>query len=259
MYLRLPDAVKSLDNDFRLLAKDSIKRGKMEATLVLRHKTRDVAQLSDERLVELAQLFKRASDIFATQGVPTKVDLALVLSESSYLGIDNSNLVEQIKDELLDSFKQALVKLNQSRQAEGTRLVQALKNLLDSAKQNTAIIAGAAQNIKEHNYQKLLQKVAELNSQVALDPTRIEQEVLLLCTKMDIQEEIDRLNSHYVEFANLLDSTGPVGRRLDFLMQELNRESNTICSKSSDINIINSAINLKTIIEQIREQIQNLE
>lgn len=262
MNTKLPEAFRSLDFDLRTIAKEYIKRGKLEIVLNVKAKSSvNLVNITDEKIHEIAQLFSRAVKIFKNDyDLKTKIDLARVLADSTYIGEQTSSALETIKDALMETYKEALERLTQVRASEGARLAEVLFGALASAEQITKEVRAYASENKEANYKRLQQKINELVEAAQVDGARMEQEVLLLSTKSDIQEEIDRLDSHYVELNKLLTTAkDPVGRRLDFLIQELNRESNTICSKSVDINIINNAVNLKILIEQMREQVQNIE
>jgi uncharacterized protein (TIGR00255 family) len=126
-----------------------------------------------------------------------------------------------------------------------------------SAKQIVADVHEIMPTIQNNIREKLILKAQELTTEFNQD--RLEQELLLLAQKMDVAEEMDRLNAHIEEVSRVLEQAGPIGRRLDFLMQEMNRESNTLGSKSTHMDTTNSSVELKVIIEQIREQIQNIE
>lgn len=261
MCVKLPENLRSIEFELRNMAKQRIRRGKMDVSLFIRSKNlNDVLCMSDERINEIAQIFGRAKQAFAEQGVDrVNVELCSIFANPVFNGNDNNRMCENFKASVLASFEEVLDKLTQARIDEGQRLKLALENCLCNMKQITAEICLFTRDTKQKAFKKLTDRVAELAANVTIDQVRMEQEILLIAQKADIQEELDRLNSHYCEITTILSSTEQVGRKLDFLMQELNRESNTICSKATDINIINNAISLKTCIEQMREQIQNIE
>ncbi|MFC6276870.1 YicC/YloC family endoribonuclease [Psittacicella hinzii] len=263
MALKMPDSLRCVEVELRNVAKNHLRRGKMDVTLYFKNRNlKSNLEVAPERLAEIASCFAQAQNIFVENGVDRqflRINLNEIFSNSLFSGNDGRNIDDSFKEQVVASFEQAVIKLNQARRAEGTRLREVLECNLCSMKQITAEICQYSRQIKEQAQQKLIAKVKELAENVILDPIRLEQEVVLLAQKADIQEELDRLNSHYCALTQLLNSEEQVGRKIDFLMQELNRESNTICSKSTDINIINRAVNLKTYIEQMREQIQNIE
>ncbi|WP_222987489.1 YicC/YloC family endoribonuclease [Psittacicella hinzii] len=263
MIIKLPESLRCVEFDLRTIAKDRIRRGKADVSVFFKNRSlKSTLEISDQQLNTLVEFFQRTSNVF-NQGLDGKAHLNInldnVLSNPAFTGNDGYEFSDEFKAKLLKSFEQAMSQLEQTRQDEGKRLHEVLETCLCNMKQITAEICQYARANKDQIYTKLVARVKELSENATIDPIRMEQEVLLLAQKGDIQEEIDRLNSHYCEITKLLTSKEAVGRKLDFLMQELNRESNTICSKSTDINIINRAINLKTYIEQMREQIQNIE
>lgn len=161
---------------------------------------------------------------------------------------------------LLESFEEGCRRLQQDRQAEGKKMKAALLDILDKIANIVAKVEGIAESQPERLKEKLLAQIASLlepSNQISEE--RLAQEVALYVAKADIREEIDRLKAHLATAQNLLNSGEAVGRRLDFLCQELNREANTTCSKSSEIDLTNLGMSLKTLIEQFREQVQNIE
>ena len=170
---------------------------------------------------------------------------------------NGSGLNEEIEKKLNDGFKSALEKLIESRKREGEKLKVSLLSLLDNVETCVQKIKPMLDKIVSDQRQKLLDKIASFDIEV--DENRIEQEVVLAAQKADVQEEYDRLCAHIAEVRNILQKGGLVGKRLDIMMQELNRESNTLASKASSIELTKIAVDLKVLIEQMREQIQNLE
>ncbi|HEY9032794.1 MAG TPA: YicC/YloC family endoribonuclease, partial [Pseudomonadales bacterium] len=158
---------------------------------------------------------------------------------------------------LLAGFDKALAQLLEHRRREGEQLRLLIEQRLQSIETISKQVRAALPAIIARQKQKLLDRFAEL--QLAVDNERIEQEIVLLAQKMDVDEELDRLMTHIDEVRNTLANGGPCGRRLDFLMQELNREANTLGSKSINSETSQAAVDLKVAIEQMREQVQNIE
>ncbi len=190
-----------------------------------------------------------ASELLAIKGVCETEDVSL-----------NEEETQALVDALLKSFEEVCQKLKNDRMAEGEKIRLALLDIL----QNIAEIVGKVETFAKSQPEKLKSRLqAQLD--LLLDPTnpvsedRLAQEVALYVARADIQEEVDRLKAHIETGKNLLSLHEPVGRRLDFLCQELNREANTTCSKSCDIELTNYGMDLKTLIEQFREQVQNIE
>ena len=184
---------------------------------------------------------------------PTALDLIRwpgVLDQASF---DETRLFE-LAGKVFDD---ALSDLIEMRRREGQEMQQAIEGQLHNLKVEVDQIAEAADAISNHQSTRLRNRLAELA--IDADPGRLEQEMVFLLRKSDIQEELDRLNAHIDEVSAALSSDEPAGRRLDFLMQELNREVNTIASKSASVDTSNHSVQMKVLIEQMREQIQNIE
>lgn len=189
------------------------------------------------------------SEMFAVKGVVEVADNVLSEDETA-----------QLINDLQKGLKNACDALLLARQAEGEKICLALKEILNKISIDVAKIEQKADVLPEKLKEKLSAQIKELlSSDIQVSEDRLAQEVCLYVARADIREEIDRLKAHIQTALNLLDSGEPVGRRLDFLCQELNREANTTCSKSCDIEITNLGMELKTLIEQFREQVQNME
>ena len=164
---------------------------------------------------------------------------------------------EKLKADLLDMFENTLGQLNQCRQREGQKLQTIIEQRLNAIEGQVATVRQLLPELLTAQKQKLQDRLAEVSAN--LDNDRLEQEMVILAQKSDVDEELDRLDTHVCEIRRVLSKGEPAGRRLDFLMQELNREANTLGSKSISGATTQSAIELKVLIEQIREQIQNIE
>lgn len=168
--------------------------------------------------------------------------------------------IEILQQQIIQSFEKALNRLVQDRKAEGTKIVAVLNDVINQIENIVKNIEHIAAEQPLHLKEKLKQQIDQLlEPSVQISEERLAQEVVLLVNRADIKEEIDRLNAHIKTARELLGADGAVGRRLDFLCQELNRETNTICSKSVEIELTNYGMQLKALIEQFREQVQNIE
>jgi uncharacterized protein (TIGR00255 family) len=157
----------------------------------------------------------------------------------------------------LDLVRETAQELNDSRAREGARIREMLVSRCEQLQQSVGQLRARLPDIAARIRTRVAERVAQLGAQV--DPARLEQELVLLAYKMDFDEELDRLGSHVTETLQVLDAKEPAGRRLDFLMQELNREANTLSSKSQDADTTRTAVDMKVLIEQMREQVQNVE
>ena len=157
----------------------------------------------------------------------------------------------------MELLQETVRELNESRAREGARIREMLLSRCLSVQQSVAQLRARLPEIAARIRERVGERVAQLGGTV--DPARLEQELVLLAYKMDFDEELDRLGSHVTEMLQILDAKEPAGRRLDFLMQEFNREANTLSSKSQDTETTRAAVDIKVLIEQMREQVQNVE
>ena len=172
--------------------------------------------------------------------------------------VDSQNQdLDQIAEDLLAGFEQILAEFIAMRGREGANLQTLIQQRLDTISEIATQVQAQMPSILQWQKDRFQQRFDELNLQ--LDPQRLEQEMVLTAQRLDVAEELDRLQLHVKETTSILKKGGAIGRKLDFMMQELNRESNTLASKSINADVTNSAVELKVLIEQMREQIQNLE
>lgn len=166
---------------------------------------------------------------------------------------------ERLSALLLDCAREAVEKLRRARQDEGAQIAAVLLTQLDQVETLVARAENHPARARDVIEARLREQVAALTDDLALAPERLAQEALILATKADIQEELDRLRAHISSARKLIAEGGPVGRRLDFLAQEFNREANTLCSKSNAVDLTAIGLDLKAVIDQLREQVQNIE
>jgi uncharacterized protein (TIGR00255 family) len=253
--LRLPEELRSAEADLRQAVTASVRRGKVDATLYLRPATvgpRDI-ELDDgllDRLIESAMLVQRR---LGTSGHVDAMDLLRwpgVIREPER---DAQPLLAAARELLAE----ALGAFSASRSNEGERITEMLGTRARAVQRICKQIAARLPEVQARIREKLQERVAALAG--AANPERLEQEIAMLLQKMDVAEELDRLQSHVEEMFIALAADEAVGRKLDFLMQEFNREANTLSSKSQDVETTRAAVELKVLIEQMREQIQNVE
>ncbi|WP_300650978.1 YicC/YloC family endoribonuclease [Pseudomonas sp.] len=253
-HLRLPDAFRDLEGAVREALRNGLSRGKVECTLrVAEDSAGKPLQVDRERA---AQLVAAAESVASLIKHPAPLNPLEVLSWPGVLVADAAD-PQALNKAALSLFKQALDELKQSRSREGHELAKLLNERLDSIDGEVAALRELVPQMLAMQRQKILDRSAEL--QAELDPQRLEQELVILAQKSDVAEELDRLSTHVSEVRRVLKTGGAAGRRLDFLMQELNREANTLGSKAFDTRSTQAAVNLKVLIEQMREQVQNIE
>ncbi len=257
--LRLPPGLDRLDPEIRRLTRHHLSRGSCQMSLLLDR----VGGASGLAINEatLATVTDAARRLATEPGInPPSADglLAIrgVLEERGFDALHDADAVDRT---VLDALAACLAALVAARAEEGGRLAAVLAGLLDEIERLTKAAAKLAAAAPGALLARLAEQVARLTGEASLDPQRLHQEAVLLATKADIREEIDRLTGHIAAARKLLAEGGVVGRRLDFLGQELNREANTLCSKSFDKELTRIGLDLKAVIDQLREQVQNLE
>ncbi len=253
--LKLPDSLRSLEPRLRELLRNTLSRGKFEAQLRFLPKASSDQQLQLNQAL-LYQLRDAAEKISEQLDKPAAVNPMELLRWPGVVQEQEQDL-EAIETEALRLFQEALQSLTAQRLREGEELVKFIQQRLEGISAIVTQVREAMPAILARQREKLSSQLAQLK--VELDQGRLEQEVAVLTQKADIHEEIDRLDTHVKEVAHTLSQGGAIGRRLDFLMQELNREANTLSSKSVVSDTTMCAVELKVLIEQMREQIQNIE
>jgi uncharacterized protein (TIGR00255 family) len=253
--LRLPEALRGLEPLARERVGAMLSRGKVEGSLKLQTAGAALAAISlNLPLVE--RLLEVAADLERMMGPGTGLRLADVLRWPGVVNEVEPDL-EEIRQAILDSLDAALAELVATREREGERTGDLLRQRCAALRNQVARVRVRRPEVLARWREKLLARLAEIPADA--DPHRLEQELVLIAQRLDVDEELDRLDTHLDEIEAVLDRPEPVGRRLDFLMQELNREANTLSSKAADADTTRAAVEIKVLIEQMREQIQNLE
>ena len=253
--VRLPENFRSLENPIRRQLREKLYRGKIEC--LLRFRTVEANQIDWQLNLDLiSQLTKANLEINNNIGGDYKLSSLDILKWPGVIS-DQSIDEELFNKEAMGLFEKALDDLMVVREREGASLRDAILKRIALIQRIIDSIQAKMPSIILKQKENLLNKLEDIKAE--FEPTRLEQEITLLAQKADVDEELDRLNSHLQEAKRVLDSGGQIGRRLDFLMQELNREANTLSSKSIVVETTQSAVELKVLIEQMREQIQNIE
>lgn len=257
--IRLPRFMISLEDKIRKHLMQKISRGKTDVYINFEtFSQQDISVKLNEQLA--AAVVQKLNYLQSTFGLKSDNTLDLVSRFPEVLTTENIEENEEIMyDILLPALDSALEQFTAMREREGAALKEDILKKCAVLKDLTKRIEEKAAVVPEEYKQKLKNRIDELLGDVPVDEQRISQEVLLFADRCCIDEEITRLYSHISQLEEILESNGPVGRKLDFLVQELNREANTSASKSGDLYITQAAIDLKSEIEKIREQIQNIE
>ncbi len=253
-YFRLPEQFRSLEPMLRERFRKRLHRGKVECSL--RFTPSDNAQSTLTLNEDLAKQVLHAADWVQSHGQSTGVNPMDVLRWPGVIAAEETDM-DTILSDTMGGFDTALDQFIEAREAEGKTLRSLIEQRLDSIETEVATVKEKMPEIMQWQRERIQTRFEE--AKIELDEGRFEQEMIMLAQKVDVAEEIDRLNSHVNETRNILKKGGACGRRLDFMMQEFNREANTLGSKSISTAITQSAVELKVLIEQMREQIQNIE
>ncbi|SIO93749.1 YicC/YloC family endoribonuclease [Vibrio spartinae] len=254
-YFRLPEQCRSLEPILRERFRKRLARGKVECHLRFEVNPSAAGELTiNETLAK--QVIDAASQVMHMTGELSRINPFQVMQWPGVMETPEHDM-DTINTSLLDEFDGALTEFIESRGREGENMKALIEQRLDAISQEVTKVRAHMPEVIEWQRERLLNKFEEAN--VELDPGRIEQELVLMAQKSDVAEELDRLDSHVKETKNILKKGGSCGRRLDFMMQEFNRESNTLASKSINTGVTASGVELKVLIEQMREQIQNIE
>jgi len=259
--LRFPPGWDDIEQLVRKRASEALARGTIYANLAVKRATLAAAVRVNDDL--LAAILKVASDLTARAGAaaPTVDGLLGVKGVIEIVEPEADEAAEQAaRSAALASFDEALKGLVEMRRREGDTLGGILKHRLDEIERLAARAEAAPGRRPEAVRARLAEKVAALlETSDRFDPDRLSQEAILIAAKADVREELDRIASHVAQARELIGKGGAVGRRLDFLAQEFNREVNTTCSKADDLELTNIGLEMKNVVEQFREQVQNLE
>lgn len=252
--VKIPERLRFAEADVRRLIADKLKRGKIECSLSYKKQNGDSACHINRDFIR--KLLATTADIEGLMKNPRPFSALEVLA---FPGVQQETEVDKevLRENIIQLIEATLDKLLDTRAREGAQLAQ----LLDDRSQKVMELVGEARRrmpeVLAHLRSRLLGRVSEMVSDPNFD--RLEQEMVLLAQKLDVAEELDRLGTHVIEVRRTIKQPEPTGRRLDFLMQEMNREANTLGAKSADREMTQISIDLKVLIEQMREQIQNVE
>ncbi|MDF7679613.1 YicC family protein [Enterobacteriaceae bacterium ESL0689] len=254
-YIRLPEQFRSLEPVVRERIRSRLTRGKVECTLRFEQDPGSQSKLIlNENLAR--QLISAAQWIRTQNREAGEINPVEILRWPGVMAAAEQDL-DAITTDILSALNDALDNFIIARETEGKALKTLIEQRLDAVTTEVEKVRAHMPEILQWQHDRLVSRLEE--AEVQLENNRLEQELVLLAQRIDVAEELDRLEAHVKETRNILKKKEAVGRRLDFMMQEFNRESNTLASKSINTDITSSAIELKVLIEQMREQIQNIE
>lgn len=253
-HLRLPENLRGLESSVRDTLRKQLSRGKVECSLKLAETgSQEATGINYERAQQIITMAEQLANMLQQPAPLNPLELLQYPGVISSPEIDTDSL----QADALRLFSVTLEQLKANRAREGSELARLIEERLAGIEQEIRTLGEAIPGMLEQQRQKILDRCSEIS--LAIDPQRLEQELVLLAQRSDVAEELDRLQTHLREVRHILNSGNAVGRRLDFLMQELNREANTLGSKAIDVRTTQASVNIKVLIEQMREQIQNIE
>lgn len=259
--MRIPPGLDAFDQFVKATLKAELSRGNINVSLQLQKENKDAeVKINDQALDKLILTAKDAAD---KHNLPMpSIDSLLAIRDIVEITAmeEGEETLKALDEALKASFMEAVRAIKKSRADEGAATFEMLSDILNDVEQLLKEGEDIAAKQPDTLKQKFEEKVTALfDNNQGVDEDRIAQEIVILATKADVKEETDRLHAHINSARKLMNESGPVGRKLDFLTQEFNRETNTLCSKSSDITLTNIGLSLKTAIDQFREQVQNVE
>lgn len=253
-HFRMPDTVRASEMALRELARQKLTRGKLDISLSLAYNQGEGGISADLQVAQ--QYLKLAEQLAANMANPAPLSALDILR---WPGVIKEQQVEaeQLLAAVKETFSATVEQLIEARQREGDKLAELIEQRLAAIGEQLQLVRSELPSILDQQRQRLRSKLAEFSAE--LDQQRLEQEMVIIANRADVDEELDRLDTHIAEIRRALADKKPSGRRLDFLMQELNREANTLGSKSLASLTTQVSVELKVLIEQMREQIQNIE
>jgi len=258
IHLRLPQELASLEVTLKKQIQGAVKRGRIDLNISIEQTKQTSFEINRPLISGYLTALSELKSEFGLGGEPT-LELLAKLPGALQVSQDSSGLDDRLVAGLVSAVSRALVSLTEMRIIEGEELAAEIGSRLDVIEGKLPIIESEAGQLPAIYRERLSRRIQEVLAVGAVDETRLAQEAVLLADRSDISEEIARLKSHITQMRDILRSDDEVGKRLDFILQEMNREANTILSKSSDLAISDAAIVVKTEVEKIREQVQNVE
>jgi uncharacterized protein (TIGR00255 family) len=254
--VRLPHQFSSLEMEVRKIIGESFKRGTFDVAVNLK-KQQSQGAFSHIDEAKVREYVHQMSGFFSESKVEARVDICAFLRTEFYQEeIDNK---EKMHEFFFATLKKSLTKLGEARVQEGQKLVVVVQDHLENFKKHLTSVEAEAGDYQKNVEQKLMKKIQDFSTEMNLDKPRYLQEVLYYMEKLDVHEELNRLKSHIQKFEKIMKGTNEVGKEVDFLLQEMNRETNTIGSKSGTEKVSHAVVAMKLQLEKMREQTLNLE
>ena len=256
--VKMPKILSYLEEEVKKEIATKIKRGKIDVFITFQDNSSEGKEIKIN--TEIAKIYiQELKQLAEKEKISSNIEVTEISKLPDVLTIQNKQEDETIKEELLETVNKATEKLMQMRESEGNKIAEDLLERIKYIKEKIKEISSLSTGLIEEYIVKLEERIKELLKTQEIDKTRLAQEVVIYADKCSIEEEVTRLKSHISQFEKFLYSEDVIGKKLDFIIQEMNRETNTIGSKANNLEIINGVIDIKTELENIREQIQNIE
>lgn len=256
--IRMPRCLSSLEEDVRKEIASNLKRGKVEVSINFENHGKNINNIviNTELAKDYIRSLKKLAD---EEGLESNIEVTEITKLPDVLTIKENLDNDEIKKELLQVVQDAVNQLIEMRKKEGQKISVAILEKIDKINSKILDISSLSIGLIDEYIVKLEKRIKELLKTDDIDKSRLMQEVVIFADKCSVEEEVTRLKSHIEQLKELINSDGATGKKMDFLIQEMNREINTIGSKANNLDITNNVVEVKTIIEDIREQIQNIE
>ncbi len=256
--VKMPRSLSYLEEEIKKAVSAKVTRGKVDVFITFNNNSLEGRDIKIN--TEIARMYiKELRDLAESEGIIADIPVTEISKLPDVLTIQNNQDDETIKSELLEVTNKAIENLVEMRKVEGEKIAQDLLVRIQDIEEKVKKISSLSTGLIEEYVVKLNTRIKELLQDQEIDEARLAQEVVIYADKCSIEEEVTRLNSHIYQFRELLQTNEAVGKKIDFMIQEMNRETNTIGSKANNLEITNEVINMKTQIENIREQVQNIE
>lgn len=256
--IRLPRPLIFLEETIKKEIAAKIQRGKIEVFVTFNNKEQDSEKITINK--ELAKTYiKQLKELAEESQISTEINVLEIVQMPDVLNISMEQDEEVLKKEIIEITQRTVEKLVEMRKFEGKKIAEDLENRIEDINKKIIKISAISTRLIEEYIVKLEKRIKELLQTDEIDKNRLAQEVVIYADKCSIEEEITRLKSHINQFKELLCTEGAIGKKIDFLIQEMNREINTVGSKANQLEIIDVVVDVKTELENIREQIQNIE
>lgn len=257
--IKMPKTLSYLEETIKKEISQKIKRGKIDVFITFENNSQEGKNITINK--ELAKLYiEQLKELAQEEKILNNIEVMDIAKLPDILIVKNDEEDEKIQNELIEVVQGAISKIIEMKNIEGNKIEQDLLQRIDKIENKIVEISAKSTGLIEEYVVKLEKRIKEILKTEELDKSRLAQEVVIYADKCSIEEEVTRLKSHIYQFRNLISNNNEtIGKKLDFLIQEMNRETNTIGSKANNLEITNGVIDIKTELEDIREQIQNIE